>query len=255
MELLEVRELSKCFGGLCAVDHVSFALHQGEILALIGPNGAGKTTTFNMIAGSFPATGGSIKFKGTEICGKKPYDIAELGITRTYQITALFFGLSVFDNVVLAYHRCQKATILDSIFYTRRYRSEEATARQKAAEVLAFVGLDGLSNELACHLPCGKQRLLEVAIALAAEPEIVLLDEPAAGLNPEETRLLMGLIGKIHDKGITILLVEHNMGLVMEISDRIIVLDHGLQIAEGVPEEIRFNPRVIEAYLGKGSAE
>lgn len=255
MELLQVRELTKKFGGLNAVQNVSFDLHKGEILTLIGPNGAGKTTTFNMIAGTYPATGGTVKFMDTLLNGKKPHQIASEGVARTFQITAVFSGLSVFDNIVISYHRKQRATIFDSIFYTKRYKSEEKTSKEKAHEVLKFVGIDNLSDELACNLPYGKQRLLEIAIALATEPELVLLDEPAAGLNPEETRLLMDLIAKIRDMGITILLVEHNMRLVMQISDRIIVLDHGMLIAEGTPDEISTNPKVIEAYLGKGSEE
>ncbi|MDR0840816.1 MAG: ABC transporter ATP-binding protein [Christensenellaceae bacterium] len=253
--LLEVRGLSKRFGGLAAVQNISFDLKKNEILALIGPNGAGKTTTFNMIAGSIAATSGSVKLAGEELIGKKPYQIASCGLARTFQITAVFFGLSVFENMVIASHRLQKATMLDSILYSKKYRQEEREAREKANAILRFVGLEEMANVLSGNLAYGQQRLLEVAIALATEPVMLLLDEPAAGLNPEETVSLMRLIGKIRDQGITVLLVEHNMRLVMEISDRILVLDHGEMIAEGSPDEISMNPQVIEAYLGKGVEE
>jgi len=255
MSLLEVRNLCKAFGGLNAVQNVRFDLQEGEILALIGPNGAGKTTTFNMIAGSLPATSGSVSFRGSDLIGMKPEQIAKQGIARTYQITAIFFGLSVFENVLIATHRLQTATILDSLFYTRRYFREERAIREKAHEILKFVGLGHLEEQTACNLAYGQQRLLEIAIALATEPTLLLLDEPAAGLNPEETVGLNALIRKIRDNSITILLIEHNMRLVMDISDRIIVLDHGIMIAEGLPHEISNNPKVVEAYLGRGNEE
>ncbi len=172
---------------LNAVQNVRFDLQEGEILALIGPNGAGKTTTFNMIAGSLPATSGSVSFRGSDLIGMKPEQIAKQGIARTYQITAIFFGLSVFENVLIATHRLQTATILDSLFYTRRYFREERAIREKAHEILKFVGLGHLEEQTACNLAYGQQRLLEIAIALATEPTLLLLDEPAAGLNPEET--------------------------------------------------------------------
>ena len=255
MALLKVRNLTKHFGGLAAVENVSFDLHENEIVTLIGPNGAGKTTTFNMIAGTFPPSSGSIKFKGKEIGGKKAHEIAYEGIARTYQITAVFFGLSVLDNVVLASHRRQHANLVDTIFLTKRYRSEEQQAMKWAREIIDFVGLTKQTDEIANNLPYGQQRLLEIAIALATQPELIILDEPAAGLNPEETGSLMKLIRKIREQNITVLLVEHNMRLVMQISDRILVLNHGELIAEGSPEEISSNPEVIEAYLGKGLEE
>ncbi len=253
--LMEVHGLTKNFGGLAAVQSVSFHLKRGEILALIGPNGAGKTTTFNMIAGSLPASAGSVRLEGEELIGKRPNQIAGCGVARTFQITAVFFGLTVFENIVIASHRLQKANLFDSIFYSPRYRREEREARLKAHGILEFVGLHKYAGMQAGNLAYGQQRLLEMGIALACSPSVMLLDEPAAGLNPEETVSLMHLIGDLRDKGITILLVEHNMRLVMEISDRILVLDHGELIAEGSPDEISTNPTVIEAYLGKGVEE
>ena len=255
MAILEVRGLTKEFGGLTAVNNVSFDLHENEILGLIGPNGAGKTTTFNMIAGSLAATRGSVKYNGVEILGKKSTEIANLGIARTFQITAIFHGLTVLQNDVVSTHRLQSANILDSLFYTKRYREEEAAIREKAMDVLEFVGIAHLADVVASNLPYGQQRLLEVAIALATEPQVVLFDEPAAGLNPEETRMFDNLVCRIRDRDISILMIEHNMRLVMGISDRIICLNYGTLLAEGSPEEVSSNPLVIEAYLGKGGEE
>ncbi len=251
--ILAIRELSKTFGGLRAVDSVTFSIQEKEIFGLIGPNGAGKTTVFNLLTGIYAPTEGKIEFMNSEINGLKPYEITRRGIARTFQNIRLFGSMSVTENVSIAQHCRTRAEVLGSILKPGWVRSEEKAIREKSHELLAFVGLQDKKNELARNLPYGEQRRLEIARALATGPSLVLLDEPAAGMNPLETLSLMSLISKIRDTGLTVLLIEHDMKVVMGISDRIAVLDYGKKIAEDIPEEIRSNEKVIEAYLGKGA--
>jgi branched-chain amino acid transport system ATP-binding protein len=250
--ILKVDKVSMHFGGLKAVDNVSFDINQGEILSLIGPNGAGKTTIFNVITGVYTPTLGNVTFKGVNLNLLKPYKVTSLGIARTFQNIRLFAQLTVLENILLAMHCRRKTNLLESVFKLPRYRYETKECIQKAEELLDYMGLLGEKLEQAQNLPYGKQRKLEIARAMATDAELLLLDEPAAGMNPQETQELMGLIRQIRkDLNKTIFLIEHDMKLVMGISDRIIVFDHGQLIAEGLPEEIRANKRVIEAYLGK----
>ena len=252
-EILSVSSLSKTFGGLRAVDEVSFSIQEKEIFGLIGPNGAGKTTVFNLLTGIYAPTEGKIAFLESEINGLKPYEITRRGIARTFQNIRLFGSMSVTDNVSIAQHCRTRAEVFSSILKPAWVKKEEKAIQEKSHELLAFVGLESKKNELARNLPYGEQRRLEIARALATEPMLILLDEPAAGMNPLETLSLMSLISKIRDKGLTVLLIEHDMKVVMGISDRIAVLDYGKKIAEDIPEEIRSNEKVIEAYLGKGA--
>ena len=251
--ILRVHGLTKQFGGLTAVDNVSFDIRRGEIFALIGPNGAGKTTLFNCVTGLFPPTYGEVLFNGQDITGFKPHQAAKLGIARTFQNIRLFDYMSVLDNVLVGRHTRLKSQLWDALLKTPRERHEEVQARERARELLRFVGLERHAENYARNLPYGQQRRLEIARALATEPSILLLDEPAAGFTPQEKVELSGLIHQIRDREITVFLIEHDMRLVMGISERIVVLDHGEKIAEGVPEQVRSNPRVVEAYLGKSA--
>jgi len=250
MAILESRKLVKTFGGLTAVDHFDIYLDEGELIGLIGPNGAGKTTAFNMLTGVYRPTSGSIMLQGESIVGKKPYEITQKGIARTFQNIRLFKDLTVIDNVKIAYHQNVKYGVATGIFQTKKYFKEEAEIESKAVELLKIFKLDHKKGELSKNLPYGEQRRLEIARALATNPKVLLLDEPAAGMNPQETHDLMELIRWIRDHfKLTILLIEHDMSLVMNVCERIYVLDYGKIIAQGSPEEIRTNPKVIEAYL------
>jgi branched-chain amino acid transport system ATP-binding protein len=246
--ILEVERLSRRFGGLAAVDDLSFTVERGEIRGLIGPNGAGKTTTFNVISGFNPPSAGRVLFEGRNISGLRTSRIAALGLVRTFQQTTLFQELPVLDNVLVGCHLQAQRSLLAALLGGERAR--EATARTAALEVLEFFGLAGRRGELASNLPHGLQRALGLAIALVARPKVLLLDEPFTGMNAEETRHMMELVRKVRARGITVLLVEHDMQAVMGLCDRISVLNFGRLLAEGAPDAIQTHPEVIEAYLG-----
>jgi branched-chain amino acid transport system permease protein len=248
--LLTLKGLAKYFGGLKAVDGVDIEVRRGEIQALIGPNGSGKTTILNMLSGLYVPTGGAILLEGTAITGRKPHVIAAHGVSRTFQNIRLFGELTVLDNVLIGQHGRSKAGVTSSVLQPSSQQAEEAAMRGKALEMLEFVGLRGKEFARANSLPYGQQRLLELARALASDPKLLLLDEPAAGLNAAETETLVELLLQIRDQGITILLVEHDMSLVMNVSDHITVLNFGKKIAEGSAEAIEKNQEVIDAYLG-----
>lgn len=252
MALLKATKLSKEFGGLKAVSNFEVTIEKGELIGLIGPNGAGKTTAFNLLTGVYEPTTGEIELDGKSIIGLKPYQITQQGLARTFQNIRLFSELSVLDNVKIAYHFHVKYGILEAVMRMGRYHKEEEEIEQKAIELLEIFQLADKKDEIAKNLPYGDQRRLEIARALAAQPKLLLLDEPAAGMNPQETQQLMKMIQWIKKEfNLTILLIEHDMNLVMNVCERIYVLEYGSIIAQGKPEEIKNNPRVIEAYLGE----
>ena len=251
-ELLKVDNVSMVFGGLRAVSNLSMHIDEGELIGLIGPNGAGKTTAFNMITGVYTPTEGKVYFNGQQSSGKKSYQVTQMGMARTFQNIRLFSELSVIDNVKIAYNMHVTYNLADAIVRDGKYLSEEEFITQKALDLLKIFHLEQEAHEVAKNLPYGKQRRLEIARALATEPKLLLLDEPAAGMNPPETKELMEMIRWIRKEfNLSILLIEHDMGLVMGVCERIYVLEYGMKIAEGTPDEIKQNARVIEAYLGE----
>ncbi|MCE5256115.1 MAG: ABC transporter ATP-binding protein [Spirochaetaceae bacterium] len=251
-ELLEISHLTKQFGGLAAVNDVSFKMSEHGIVGLIGPNGAGKTTIFNLITGVYSTTSGTIQFEGKNIVGLEPYKIADMGITRTFQNIRLFKNLTVFENVLTACHRSADYSLFDSALRLPRFRREEKKLNEKAEALLSIMGLSEWRDLVANNLPYGLQRRLEIVRAMALDPKLLLLDEPAAGMNPDETEQLMNLIVRLRDEfHLSILVIEHHMDLIMGICEKIIVLNFGLMLAEGDAEVVSNDPRVIEAYLGK----
>jgi branched-chain amino acid transport system ATP-binding protein len=248
--LLEVDDVTLRFGGVVALDRVSFTVHRGDILGLIGPNGAGKTTCFNAMTGVYRPSSGQIRFLGQQVTGRKKYQITLMGIARTFQNIRLFPEMTALENVMVGADSRHRTSVPGALFRLPRHRREERDARRQALELLEYVGVGNRSNEVARNLAYGEQRRLEIARALATDPHLLCLDEPAAGFNPVEKNRLLELIRSIRERGVTILLIEHDMRLVMDVTDRIVVLEFGRKIAEGSPAEIRDNPDVVAAYLG-----
>ena len=252
--VLTLEHVSVSFGGLCAIADVSFSIHDGEIVGLIGPNGAGKTTAFNLITGFLRPSAGRILYRAVELNGRKPHEIAALGVVRTFQRTSVFATRTVFANALIGLHRQGRSRLWETILALPRESASEKELVAQAWDILRMVRLDARAADSAGSLPYGEQRLMGLALALAAKPAMLLLDEPVSGMNPSETARFMQLIKAIHAQGITILLVEHDMRMVMGVSDRVIVLNHGQVIAEGPPASIQQNGEVVRAYLGRGAA-
>ena len=253
--ILTIQGLTRFFGGLAAVMDLSFQVQSGEILSLIGPNGAGKTTVFNLITGTLLPTQGKVLFQDHEITGLRPYKTTALEVARTFQTTSLFYDETVIDNLIVSYRCRTRMGLWDALFQTGRSREDERRCRQKAEETLEFIGLMERASELARNIPQESQKRLALGLALVTEPKLLLLDEPVGGLTEEENIGMMALIQKVRASGITVLLIEHKMKIVMNISDRIVVLNYGQKIAEGLPQEVGRNSAVIEAYLGAGYGE
>jgi branched-chain amino acid transport system ATP-binding protein len=247
--LLEINGLTKYFGGLFAVQRFDMQINEGEIVGLIGPNGAGKTTTFNLITGVHRSNSGTIRFAGRDITGKKPHEIAKLGIARTFQINPLFGDFTVLENISASFHLSPRSSLLDIYFNTPTYRRNETSIMEQSLEILQLIGLDKMKDELSKNLAHGHQKMLGIGRALAVKPKLLLLDEPLGGMNPDEIDFTIGAIRKTQQKGVTILLVEHNMRI-MDLCDKVMVINFGKKIAEGSPEEVRENKEVIRAYLG-----